>query len=143
MVKWFFLICIAAFAYLANMVILDKTLSIYERIAALIIVNSFALTALLIWLSAYIPRLKASTTRIAALLLFDFSLGAAFLYFGTIGLLKQSCDFLPRFALLRTWITKLSPNYTCKILAAIHLLISATFLWIAAVKTRKLMRDDA
>ena len=58
-----------------------KTLNIYERIAALIIVNSFALTALLIWLSAYIPRRKTSTTRIAALLLLDFSLESCFFIF--------------------------------------------------------------
>lgn len=143
MVKWFFLICIAAFAYLANMVILDKTLSIYDRIAALIIVNSFALTALPIWLSAYIPRLKTSTTRIAASLLLDFSIGAACLYLGISGLLEHSCDGLLRFNLLRESITKISPNYACEGLAIIHILIGILFLRIVAVDISKLMRDDA
>ena len=143
MVRWFFLACIAAFAYVVNMFVFDKASSpLYTRIMVFAILNAFAFGLLLAWIHAYIPKLKTFRIGLLSALLLSFAFGAAYLSFGVIGLAKSSCNVLVRFNGLRALLNQISPDYACEWLAAVHILIGAFFLWMVLANIGKLKRDS-
>lgn len=94
MIKWLFLSFIALIFMVANAAAFDSQLSLDATIFAILAVNLFTLSLVLIWLSSYYPKYRSSGCGVLGHAAVSLSCGIGLIGLGLHGILMGNCNFL-------------------------------------------------
>jgi hypothetical protein len=133
MLKWFFLICIVFICIAANGAVLTGQYSLDAFLFSVTSLNLFALSLLLIWLSAYFRNFKNAGYLVYGHALLMLSAGIGLIGLGTHSALSGSCRFLIQDRRMPGLISRLAAwameNHACSLLSLTLVGIGAFLMW--------------